>query len=91
MEDDDQTRKSPIRPDPEVPNSRSPHSRFGRETGRESPIPDSAEIRNREIPPAFPDSAGTRTGNRGPGTKNRGPAGGTAGDFPGGLVETRHS
>ena len=27
--------------DPEIPNSRSPDSRFGRETGRELPIPDS--------------------------------------------------
>ncbi len=27
--------------DPEIPNSCSPDSRFGRETGRESPIPDS--------------------------------------------------
>jgi hypothetical protein len=27
---------------PEIPNSRSPDSRFGRETGRESPFPDSA-------------------------------------------------
>ncbi len=45
MEDDDQTRRK-------VPNSRSPDSRlgFGRETGRETPIPDSAGIGNREIP-----------------------------------------
>ena len=39
-------------PDPEIPNSRSPDSRFGRgrETGREPPIPESAGIGNREIP-----------------------------------------
>jgi hypothetical protein len=63
----------------EIPNSRrSPDSdsRFGRESGRESPIPDSAKIGKRGIPdsrfggnqetgnPPFPDSAGT--GNRGP-------------------------
>jgi hypothetical protein len=56
--------------DPEIPNSdcnsRSPHSRFGRETGT-SGIPDSSsrlrpESGNRE--PPFPDSAGN--GNRGP-------------------------
>ena len=29
-------------PDPEIPNSRSPDSRFGGETGREPPFPDSA-------------------------------------------------
>ena len=49
--------------DPEIPNSRSPDSRFGRESGRESPIPDSAEIGNREIP-RFPIWPGI--GNRGP-------------------------
>jgi hypothetical protein len=33
----------PLRPGTcEIPNSRSPDSRFGRETGRESPLPDSA-------------------------------------------------
>ena len=67
--DSDQTRKL-------VPNSRSPDSRFGRETGRESP--DSRLGRNREWGNSpLPDSAGT--GNRGPGTGNRGPAGGTPG------------
>ena len=50
-------------PDPEIPNSRSPDSRFGRESGRESPIPDSAGIGNREIP-RFPIWPGI--GNRGP-------------------------
>ena len=29
-------------PDPEIPNSHSPDSRFGREIGREPPFPDSA-------------------------------------------------
>ncbi len=51
-------------PDPEIPNSRSPDSRFGRESGRESPIPDSAEIGNREIP-RFP-AIWPGIGNRGP-------------------------
>ncbi len=71
MEDEDQTRRSS--------NSRSPHSRFGRETRRESPIPDpeSAGIGNLEIPrfPIRPPG----TGIRGPETGNRGPAGGTPG------------
>ena len=49
-------------PDPEIPNSRSPDSRFGRESGRESPIPDSAGIGKQESP--IPDLAGN--GNRGP-------------------------
>ncbi len=30
---------------PEIPSSHSPDSRFGRETGRESPFPDSAGIK----------------------------------------------
>jgi hypothetical protein len=48
-------------PDPEIPNSRSPDSRFGRETGREFPIPDRPGIGNRESGNApFPDSAGKR-------------------------------
>jgi hypothetical protein len=65
MEDDDQTRKSPI-PVPPIPDL------AGREL--ESPIPDSAGIRNREIPrfPIRPGLPRTVTaGNRGPGTKNR--------------------
>jgi hypothetical protein len=53
-------------PQAEIPNSRSPDSRFGRESGRESPIPDSAKIGNRPggIPgpdsreSPIPDSAG---------------------------------
>jgi hypothetical protein len=51
----------------QIPNSRSPRadSRFGRESGRESPIPDSAKIGNQGIP----DSA--ENGNRGP--DGRGP------------------
>jgi hypothetical protein len=44
------------RSDPEIPNSRSPDSRFDRETGREPPFPDSAGTGNR----------GPGTGNRGP-------------------------
>ncbi len=66
MEDDDQTRKSPIRLAIPVPPTRIQTLKFPicRETGRESPGP-------------IPDSAGT--GNRGPGTGNRGPAGGTPG------------
>ena len=36
--------------DPEIPDSRSPDSRFGRETGRELPIPDSAGNGNRRSP-----------------------------------------
>ena len=36
--------------DPEIPNSRSPDSRFCRETGRESPIPGSAGIGKEGIP-----------------------------------------
>jgi hypothetical protein len=36
--------------DPEIPNSRPPDSRFGRETGRESPFPDSAGNRKRRGP-----------------------------------------
>ncbi len=52
-------------PDPEIPDSRSPDSRFGRETGREFPVPDSAGNGNREIPgPRFPIRPGN--GNRGP-------------------------
>jgi hypothetical protein len=50
----------PSAPDPEVPNSRSPDSRFGRETGTEFPIPDRPGIGNRPGNPPFPDSAGKR-------------------------------
>ncbi len=53
-------------PDPEIPDSRSPDSRFGRESprgGNSSPIPDSAGTGNREIP-RFPIWPGI--GNRGP-------------------------
>jgi hypothetical protein len=56
-------RSSSSSPDPEIPNSRSPDSRFGRETGRELPIPDRPGIGNREIP-RFPIRPGH--GNRGP-------------------------
>jgi hypothetical protein len=35
----------PPGPSPEIPSSHSPDSRFGRETGRESPFPDSAGIK----------------------------------------------
>ena len=56
----------------QIPNSRSPDSRFGRESGRESPIPDSAKFGNQGIPdsrfgreresgPRF----GRKSGNRG--------------------------
>ncbi len=75
MEDDDQTRKSPIIiPAPPIPDLAAG------ETGRESPIPspDSPESGIGKSPVnELPDSAGT--GNRGPGTGNRGPAGGTPG------------
>ena len=64
--------------DPEIPNSRSPDSRFGRETGRESPIPDSAGTGNRAQIPRFPIRPGPGL-ERGPRTGNRGPAGGTPG------------
>jgi hypothetical protein len=47
-------------PDPQIPNSRSPGSRFGRESGRESPIRRKSGIGGSPIP----DSA--RNGNRGP-------------------------
>jgi hypothetical protein len=57
MEDDDQTRKSPT-PVPTIPR------RFGRETGRESPIPDSAG--NREVP-RFPIRPGPGIAVPGPG------------------------
>ncbi len=50
-------------PDPEIPNSRPPDSRFGRETEREFPIPDRPGIGNRETG-RFPIRPGT--GNRGP-------------------------
>ena len=50
-------------PDPEIPNSRSPDSRFGQETGREFPIPDRPGIGNRETG-RFPIRPGN--GNRGP-------------------------
>jgi hypothetical protein len=52
-----QTRKPPI-------DSRSPHSRFGRETGRKSPFPDSARTGKQGTPVSPADSAGN--GNRGP-------------------------
>ena len=75
MEDDDQTRKSPI-PVPPVPDDLA-----GKRGLRSEGIPDYSPARLRRIPmsresgnPPFPDSAGT--GNRGPGTGNRGPAGG---------------
>jgi hypothetical protein len=54
---------APAAADPEIPNSRSPDSRFGRESGREFPVPDSAGNGNREIP-RFPIRPGN--GNRGP-------------------------
>jgi hypothetical protein len=49
-----------FRPDPEIPNSRSPDSRFGRETGRESPFPDPAGIGK----PPFPDHDSAGNGKR---------------------------
>jgi hypothetical protein len=39
----------PPQPDPEVPNPRPPDSRFGRESGREFPIPDRPGIGNRAV------------------------------------------
>ena len=52
-------RRVPSGADPEIPNSRSPDSRFGRETGREFPIPDRPGNRESGNGP-FPDSAGKR-------------------------------
>ena len=47
-------------PDPEVPNSRPPDSRFGRETGREFPIPEISAGNRESGNGPFPDSAGNR-------------------------------
>ncbi len=47
--------------DPEIPDSRSPDSRFGKETEREFPIPDSAGNGNREFP-RFPIRPGNGCG-----------------------------
>jgi hypothetical protein len=57
------------RADPEIPNSRPPDSRFGRESGREFPTPDRPGIGNRESG-RFPIRPGT--GNRGPDSASRG-------------------
>jgi hypothetical protein len=58
------------RPDPEIPNSRSPNSRLGRETGREPPFPDSAgtgkraPIGRKSGNRWYPSKVGGRAGSR---------------------------
>ncbi len=79
MKDDDQTRtrKSPI------PRRFPGDSRFGRrETGRESPIPDSAGIGNREIP-RFPIRPGPGLGIAVPGPPGMGVPRAARRGFPG--------
>jgi hypothetical protein len=66
MEDDDQPETQKSRAAIQVPVAPIPDFKVGPETGRESPIPDSAGIGNREMP-RFPIRPGPGIAVPGPG------------------------